>query len=198
MKVKEEFICRARWWGNTLLFINCLNSTTQTLTYRFYTQLGPSLVHFSCFSRWPAIFNKLVVCPVSTSSPNFNRWGLLWCFWGVTHLLWVQAWAPCCGNPAPSPVFILEVWFSGTPWRSMPGGPIKWEVHLGDIFFIWTYFGHSFCWMSGGESALSTFGLAWWTMMDLTYFLCGTDPHTDRSALHSIWKMTERGVSETF
>lgn len=54
-----------------------------------YRQLGPSVAHFSLFNRWSAVFNKLVVCPASLSSPGFDHWGLLWCFWGVTHPLWV-------------------------------------------------------------------------------------------------------------
>lgn len=45
---------------------------------------------FSYFRRWSAIFfNKLVVCPVSLPGPGFYHWGLLWCFWGITHLLWI-------------------------------------------------------------------------------------------------------------
>lgn len=52
----------------------------------------------------------------------------------------------------------------------MPRGNIKLKDYLGDIFLIWTYFGHAFCWKSEGESGLSDFGLVWWTMMDLTYF----------------------------
>ncbi len=64
------------------------HTTTQTLTYRFYIQLGPSLCTFQLLQQM-VIFNKVVVCPTSLPSPGFNHWGLLWCFWGMTHPLWV-------------------------------------------------------------------------------------------------------------
>lgn len=137
-------------------------------------QLGPSLVHLGHFSRWSAIFNKLVVCPTSSPDPGFNRWGLLWCFWGVTHPLrvWLRSEPGHCVVETQRSLHCL-FWKSrflalgeGQCW----GEPLNEKDCLGDMFLIWTYFGHAFWWKSGGESGLSRFGLARCSMMDLTYF----------------------------
>lgn len=120
------------------------------------------------------IFNKVVVCPASSPSPGFNRWGLLWCFWGLTHPLWVRLRS----EPGHCVVEIqcpLHCLFWKTSFLALCegqcGGELlnertSWEIYSG--------FGHILdmlsIWESGGESDLSRFGLAWWTMMDLTYF----------------------------
>lgn len=114
--------------------------------------MKPSLVHF---------FNKLVVCPASSSSPGFNHWGLSGFGWGLGALLW-------------KPSSLSTVYFGSLVfWHSLKvnaeGEPLNkrtaWEM------CCWFgYFGRAFSRRERERLVLPTFGLARWTMMDLTYF----------------------------
>lgn len=57
---------------------------------------------------------------------------------------------------------------------------------MGDAVFIWTYFELVFCRKSGGESAVSHFGLCLMNYDGFNLFLYDTDLHVDLSALDSI------------
>lgn len=150
--------------------------------------MKPSLVHF---------FNKLVVCPASSSSPGFNHWGLLWCFWGMAHPLWVWLRSGRFVVETQLPLHCL-FWKSG--FLALFEGQcrrrtIKQEDYLGDVLLIWIFWT---CFLSEREGT-SGFAHFWPCLMNydgFNLFLC--DPHVDLSALHSTQNMTEllRGASQ--
>ena len=74
------------------------------------------------------IFNKLAVCPMSLPGSGFITVSVFWRCYSSMALVGVWVMGTVLWKP---PLFILEVQFSGTLWRSIPRGTIKRETYSG-------------------------------------------------------------------
>lgn len=141
------------------------------------------------------------MCPAPSSSADFNRCGLLWCFWGVAHPLWVWLRSllslfhfvvetQChCHYLFWRSVFLAL--FEGWCWWEPLNDRSAWE--------ICSWFGHILDLLSlgrGGRVGASGFAHFWPCLMNHDGFnLFLFDPHVDLCALHTKQNMTERDVA---
>lgn len=149
----EGFSCRARPWGNTPPPPKPLCTGS-----RWSLHLYISLTSSSCVLRLhlAQVLTTEGCCGVSEAWLIHSGFG-----WGLGALLWKPS--------SLSTVYFGRLVF----WHSLKvnaeGEPLNkrttWEM------YCWFgYFGRAFSRRERERLALPTFGLAWWTMMDLTYF----------------------------
>lgn len=106
----------------------------------------------------------------------------------LIHWVWLRSGPRRCVVETQIPLCCLfwKFGFLALGEDQCPEELLKWEDCSGGTVFIWTYFGLVFCRKSGGESAVSHFGLCLTNCDGFNLFLCDTDLHVDLSALDSM------------
>lgn len=157
--------------------VKYLNIYSMYETISASTSALSSFLRPGCFVRFyiqsmvksrSAIFNEPVVCPASSSGLGSNHRELLWCFWAVTHPLWVWSRSGPRHRVVETQRSLTAVYF-GSPvfWHSLEGqrwggSVLKARGLLGRYILDLDIF--CFLLEELGESLVCPiFGLAWWT-----------------------------------